>query len=61
MSADNWQIPDNFYSLGTEEQKEILVNAMLKFLRSLGTCEKPCGPGDWKKGGYCNKNGCYYE
>lgn len=24
-------------------------------------CSKSCGPGDWYKGGKCDKNGCYYE
>jgi hypothetical protein len=25
------------------------------------SCDKPCGPSDWYKGGKCDRNGCYYE
>lgn len=25
------------------------------------SCDKPCSPSDWYKGGKCDKNGCYYE
>lgn len=29
--------------------------------KPIESCNKPCSPSDWYKGGKCDKNGCYYE
>jgi len=38
-------------------QKNIVAN----LVKDNKSCDKPCSPSDWYKGGKCDINGCYYE
>lgn len=37
------------------------INFVGNIVKDNKSCNKPCSPSDWYKGGKCDKNGCYHE
>jgi hypothetical protein len=46
----------------SEKGRKLLATRKLKqkvALQLTSSCDKPCSPSDWCKGGKCDLNGCY--